>query len=314
MRNGLIYAIIAYTIWGLLPVYWRWFEMIPAGEILSHRIIWSFVFMAGLIALQKRWKELIPVLKTRKTLVPLLMSSLLITVNWLIFIWAVNNGHVIETSLGYYLTPLINVMLAVFFLREKPNKGQWVAVGLAGAGVLLVTVDYGGFPWISLVLALTFGLYGLVKKRVTIDASMGLMTETAIVVPVAMIYWSYLGVSQLDTAWSLPIPSLILLLLSGAATALPLLLFAKAARSLPLSMLGFIQYIGPTLTLVLSVTVFKETISSIMLISFSLIWTALIVYAMASIHAARVVLLERKVKIELPVIYSDPNESELKQL
>ncbi|TVY00393.1 EamA family transporter RarD [Cohnella terricola] len=287
MRNGLLNAICAYIIWGLLPLYWKWFETVPAGEILSHRIVWSFVFVAGLITLQKRWKELKLVLKDRGTLLPLIASSILITVNWLVFIWAVNNGHVVETSLGYYLTPLINVALAIVFLREKPTGGQWLAIVLAGAGVVLITVDYGSFPWVSISLALSFGLYGLVKKRVKIDASLGLMTETAIVVPVALVFWSYLGVSHASTVWSLPVGSLALLLLSGVATALPLLLFAKAAKSLTLSLLGFVQYIGPTLTLILSVTVFKETVSHVMLISFALIWSALIVYAMASIRAAR---------------------------
>jgi len=287
MRNGLINAIIAYTIWGLLPIYWKWFETMPAGEILSHRIIWSFVFVAGLIAVQKRWKELKSTITARSTLIPLIFSSLLITANWLIFIWAVNSGHVVETSIGYYLTPLFNVVLAVFFLREKPTGGQWLAVALAAAGVLLVAVDYGSFPWVSVSLALSFGFYGLVKKRVTMDASIGLMTETMIVVPVALIYWGYLGASHADTAWSLPLSSLLLLLLSGVATATPLLLFAKAAKKLPLSMLGFVQYIGPTLTLLISVLVFKETISSVLLISFCLIWTALVVYAMSSIRAAR---------------------------
>lgn len=287
MRSGLFNAIFAYMIWGLLPLYWKEFETMPAGEILSHRIIWSFIFVAGLISLQRRWRELAGLLRNRATLLPLIASSLLITVNWLVFIWAVNNGHVVETSLGYYLTPLINVALAIGFLREKPTGGQWLAIALAGAGVVLVTIDYGSVPWVSLTLALSFGLYGLVKKRVTIDSSLGLMTETAVVVPAALIYWSYLGASHTATAWTLPASSLVLLLLAGAATALPLLLFAKAAKKLPLSLLGFIQYIGPTLTLILSVTVFEETVSHVTLISFTLIWAALIVYAAATIRDAK---------------------------
>jgi len=287
MKIGLINAVFAYIIWGLLPLYWKYFEAMPAGEILTHRIVWSFVFVAGLISAQRRWKELKTTLKDRRTLLPLVASSLLITANWLIFIWAVNNEHVVETSLGYYLTPLINVALAIVFLREKPDGGQWLAIALAGAGVLLVAVDYGSFPWVSISLALSFGLYGLVKKKVTIDASLGLMTETAIVVPAALIFWSYLGATHSSTAWSLPTGSFALLLVSGAATALPLLMFANAARRLPLSLLGFVQYIGPTLTLILSVTVFKETVSQVMIVSFCLIWTALIVYATASIRAAR---------------------------
>ncbi|XID95538.1 EamA family transporter RarD [Paenibacillaceae bacterium WGS1546] len=287
MRNGLLYAIFAYIIWGLLPLYWKGLEAMPAGEILSHRIVWSFVFVAALIMLQRRWGDLRRALTDRQTLFPLIASCLLITVNWLVFIWAVSNGHVVETSLGYYLTPLINVALAIAFLREKPNRGQWLAIALAGAGVMIVAVDYGSFPWVSLTLAITFGLYGLVKKRVRIDAALGLMTETALVAPAALVFWGYLGVSGTATAWTLPGGTFVLLLFSGAATALPLLLFSYAAKSLPLSMLGFIQYIGPSLMLILSLTVFKETIGPAMLVCFILIWTALIVYAASSFRAAR---------------------------
>lgn len=287
MKSGLMNAIIAYTMWGLLPLYWKLFETMPAGEILSHRIVWSFVFVAILIAVQRKWSDLKAVAANRSSLLSLTVSSLLITANWLIFIWAVNNGHVVETSLGYYLTPLLNVLLGVLFLREKPSKGQWLAVALAGAGVLFVAIDYGRFPWISVSLALTFGLYGLAKKKVSFDSRIGLFTETAVVTPLALLFWIYLGASHTATAWSLPPGSLLLLLLAGAATALPLLFFAKAAKLLPLTTLGFVQYIGPSITLLLSVFVFDERISTVLLISFSLIWAALIVFAMSSIRAAK---------------------------
>ncbi|NOU70182.1 EamA family transporter RarD [Paenibacillus sp. LMG 31458] len=288
MKKGLWYAILAYTAWGLLPIYWRSFESLLAGEILSHRVIWSFVFMAILLLIGKsRWTEFRKMVTNRKMLLQIGVSSILISSNWLIFIWAVNNGHVIETSLGYYITPLINIMLAVMFLREKPSRSQWVAVVLAGAGVLLATIDYGRFPWVSLSLAFSFGLYSLVKKRVSYDASIGLAGETVIVFPIAVAYIAYLHFTHHDSAWALPPISLVMLLLSGVATALPLLWFAKAAARLPLSMLGFIQYIGPSITLMLSVFVFKEKFSPVLLISFSLIWTALIVYALASMRVAR---------------------------
>jgi chloramphenicol-sensitive protein RarD len=288
MKKGLWYAVLAYTAWGLLPIYWRSFESLLAGEILSHRVIWSFVFMAILLLIGKsRWTEFRKMVTNGKMLLQIGVSSILISSNWLIFIWAVNNGHVIETSLGYYITPLINIMLAVLFLREKPSRSQWVAVALAGAGVLLATIDYGRFPWVSLSLAFSFGLYSLVKKRVSYDASIGLAGETVIVFPIAVAYIVYLHFTHHDSAWALPPISLAMLLLSGVATALPLLWFAKAAARLPLSMLGFIQYIGPSITLLLSVFVFKEKFSPVLLISFSLIWTALIVYAFASIRVAR---------------------------
>ncbi|NRF94312.1 EamA family transporter RarD [Paenibacillus frigoriresistens] len=293
MKKGLWYAILAYIAWGLLPVYWRSFGSLLAGEILSHRVIWSFIFMAILLLIGKsRWKEFREMVTNRKALLQIGISSILISSNWLIFIWAVNNGHVIETSLGYYITPLINIMLAVLFLREKPSRSQWVAVALAGAGVLLATIDYGRFPWVSLSLALSFGLYSLVKKRVSYDASIGLAGETVIVFPIAVAYIAYLHFSHHDSAWALPPISLAMLLLSGVVTALPLLWFAKAAARLPLSMLGFIQYIGPSITLLLSVFLFKEKFSPVLLISFSLIWTALIVYALASMRVARTSVAE----------------------
>ncbi|TXK84363.1 EamA family transporter RarD [Paenibacillus sp. N3.4] len=288
MKKGLWYAILAYTAWGLLPLYWKSFESLVAGEILSHRVIWSFVFMTVFLMIGSgRWNDIRKMVTNRKTMLLIGASSLLISSNWLIFIWAVNNGHVIETSLGYYITPLINVMLAVLFLKEKPSGSQWLAVALAGAGVLLATIDYGRFPWVSLTLASTFGLYSLVKKRVSYDATIGLAGETAFVFPLAVAYIIYLHLSHHDSAWSLPSLSFVLLLLSGVATALPLLWFAKAAARLPLSMLGFIQYIGPSITLLLSVFIFKEKFSPMLLISFSLIWTALIVYALASMRMAR---------------------------
>jgi chloramphenicol-sensitive protein RarD len=288
MKKGLGYAIIAYIAWGLLPVYWKLFGSLMAGEILSHRVIWSFVFMAILIVAGKgRWKQFRTLMTNRRTFLLVGASSLLISTNWLIFIWAVNNGHVIETSLGYYITPLFNIMLAVMFLREKPTGRQWLAVALAGVGVLIATIDYGRFPWVSLTLACTFGLYSLVKKRVTYDAATGLAGETAVVFPIALAYVIYLTATGQDSAWSLPPLTLIMLLLAGAATAMPLLWFAKAAVQLPLSMLGFIQYIGPSITLLLSIFVFKENFSPVLLISFAFIWSALVVYAMASMRVAR---------------------------
>jgi chloramphenicol-sensitive protein RarD len=288
MKKGLGYAIIAYIAWGLLPVYWKLFGSLMAGEILSHRVIWSFVFMAILIVAGKgRWQQLRNLMTNRRTFLLVGASSLLISTNWLIFIWAVNNGHVIETSLGYYITPLFNIMLAVLFLREKPTGRQWLAVALAGIGVLIATVDYGRFPWVSLTLAGTFGLYSLVKKRVTYDAATGLAGETAVVFPIALVYIIYLFATGQESALSLPPITLILLILSGAATAMPLLWFAKAASQLPLSMLGFIQYIGPSITLFLSIFVFKENFSPVLLVSFAFIWSALVVYAMASMRVAR---------------------------
>ncbi|RTE11579.1 EamA family transporter RarD [Paenibacillus whitsoniae] len=294
MKKGLIYAILAYIAWGLLPVYWKLFGSMLPGEILAHRVIWSFVFMTILLLAGKgQWKAFTQLLTVPRTLLVVATSSLLISANWLIFIWAVNNGHVIETSIGYYITPLFNIMLAVLFLREKPTGAQWVAVGLAAIGVAIATIDYGHFPWVSVSLAASFGLYSLVKKRVAYGASIGLAGETAVVLPLALIYVGYLYATHQATVGTLPAYKLILLLLAGAATAMPLLWFAKAAVRLPLSMLGFIQYIGPSITLLLSVFVFKEKFSPALLASFAFIWSALVVYALASIRTARAAAVQR---------------------
>lgn len=289
MNNGLINAIIAYIMWGVLPLYWKLFDDVPAGEILSHRVVWSFVFMGILVAIQRRWSDVKRIWTSRSLLLSLAASGLLIAVNWLIFIWAVNNGHVVESSLGYYLNPLLNVLLAVVFLHEKPNRGQWLAVAIAAVAVLIIAIDYGRFPWISISLAASFGLYGLAKKKIKQDASVGLLSETAVVLPVALGYWIYLGIVGKTTAWTLPAPTFFELLLSGVVTALPLLFFARAAARMSLSTLGFVQYIGPTIMLILSIFVFKESVSPVLLVGFALIWTALVVYAVASMRATKLV-------------------------
>lgn len=224
---------------------------------------------------------------SRSLLLSLAASGLLIAANWLIFIWAVNNGHVVETSLGYYLNPLLNVLLAVVFLREKPNRGQWLGIAIAGAAVLIIAIDYGRFPWVAISLAVSFGLYGLAKKKIVQDASVGLLSETAVILPVALGYWIYLAAVGKTTAWTLPAPVFVELLLSGVVTALPLLFFARAAARMALSTLGFVQYIGPTIMLLLSIFVFKESVSPVLLIGFALIWTALVVYAVASVRSTK---------------------------
>lgn len=287
MNNGLVNAIIAYIMWGVLPLYWKVFNDVPAGEILSHRVVWSFVFMGILVTVQRRWGDIKRIAANRTQLLSLTASGLLIAVNWLIFIWAVNNGHVVETSLGYYLNPLLNVLLAVVFLHEKPNRGQWLAIAIAGAAVLIIAIDYGRFPWIAISLAVSFGLYGLAKKKTKQDASAGLLSETAVVLPIALGYWIYLAATGESTAWALSPSMFVGLLLSGVVTALPLLFFARAAARMSLSALGFVQYIGPTIMLLLSIFVFKETVSPVLLAGFGLIWTALVVYAVSSVRGAK---------------------------
>lgn len=286
MNNGLINAIIAYIMWGFSRCIGSCLKMYRQARFcrigLSGRLSsWVFSLPSSAAGDMKR------IVADRSLLLSLTASGLLIAINWLIFIWAVNNGHVVETSLGYYLNPLLNVLLAVVFLHEKPNRGQWLAIAIAGVAVLIIAIDYGRFPWVAISLAVSFGLYGLAKKKIKQDASVGLFSETAVVLPIALGYWIYLAIVGKATAWTLPAPMFFELLLAGVVTALPLLFFARAAARMSLSTLGFVQYIGPTIMLILSVFVFKETVSPVLLVGFALIWTALIVYATASIRATR---------------------------
>ncbi|NOU94998.1 EamA family transporter RarD [Paenibacillus sp. LMG 31456] len=279
MKQGIIFGILSYLSWGLLPLYWRLFETMPAWEILSHRIVWSFVFVAVLVTVAKKWKQLKGVISSKKSKAAVLLCSIFISINWFLFIWAVNNGHVIETSLGYYMNPLISVVFAVMFLKERLGAGQWIAIGLAGAGVLIMAIQYGHIPWIAVFLAISFALYGLAKKIANLDVLLGLTWETLIVSPIALLYLLFIQAQGTSTFSSLSGSSVILLLLSGAATALPLFWFAQAAKRLPLSMVGFIQYIAPTTSLLLAIFVFHEPFTEGQLISFSFIWGALILYS-----------------------------------
>ncbi|WP_284140196.1 MULTISPECIES: EamA family transporter RarD [unclassified Virgibacillus] len=279
-KAGIIYAALAYLIWGFLPIYWKLLDEVPAGEILAHRIIWSFLFMLIILVSLKKGrafiKECLLIMQDRKKLVGILFASIFISLNWLAYIWAVNNNHVIQASLGYYINPLVSVLLGILFLKERLTRRQLLSVLLATVGVIYLTFSYGVFPWISLLLALTFGLYGLLKKTVDISAMYGLTLETMLVTPIAIIYLFRLP----SNTFSETFPSMptVLLMGAGIVTAIPLLLFASGAKRIPLALAGFLQYIAPTLMLILGVFVYDETFSQAHLISFALIWLALILY------------------------------------
>ncbi|MCU6793159.1 EamA family transporter RarD [Paenibacillus sp. WQ 127069] len=287
MKKGVIYSVLAYLSWGFLPLYWRLFQSMPAWEILAHRIVWSLVFVAILVSAAKRWKQLKSAVPNLKSKVAVLLCSIFISCNWFLFIWAVNNGHVIETSLGYYMNPLISVVFAVIFLKERLSVGQWVAILLAGFGVLIMAIQYGTIPWVAISLAVSFALYGLAKKIAGLDVLLGLTWETIVVFPIAFIYLLYIQSAGSATVSSLPSYSIVLLLLSGAATALPLFWFAQAAKLLPLSMVGFIQYIAPTTSLLLAIFVFHEPFTEPQLIAFSFIWLALLIYSFVTFKKSR---------------------------
>jgi chloramphenicol-sensitive protein RarD len=286
-KKGAFYAILAYGAWGLLPLYWKLFDTMTPLEVLAYRIIWSFVFVWILIVASSRVKDCLKAAKDSKRLLMMVLCSLLITTNWLIYIYAVNSGHMVEASLGYYINPLVSVLLGVIFLREQLSAFQWVAIGLALIGVSVMTYTYGKIPWIAISLALSFGLYGLAKKKVQVDSMIGLTWETTIVFPVSLIYATVLLANGTDTVFTLPPASMVMLLLAGVATATPLLWFGIAAKMLDLSVLGFFQYIAPTLTLFLGIFLYHETFTSIDLVAFMFIWAALLVFTISNISHAR---------------------------
>lgn len=286
MNIGYLAAALSYVMWGLLPIYWKTFTEVGAWEILSHRIIWSVVFVLLLMTVTKKWKQLKEALPDWKSKLAIIVSSLLISANWVIYIWAVNNNHILDASLGYYINPLISVFLGVFFLGERLTKLQWGSIALAAIGVAIMTISFGNFPWVSITLAITFGLYGLAKKKVKIEPLIGLTLETLIVLPIALLY--LVGFEHGGVAFAvLPTWKIAILLLAGVATALPLLLFAEGAKRLSLSALGFLQYISPTLTLILGILVYDEAFTTVDQIAFGFIWSALVLYTIQVIRKQR---------------------------
>lgn len=276
--SGVAFAFAAYLTWGFFPAYWKLLTGVSPLEIIAHRVLWSFVFVAGLLTVARRWQEVARVLRRGRTLGALLVSTALITFNWFIFIWAVNVGHVTQASLGYYINPLVNVVLARLFLGERLRGLQWPAVALAAAGVLFLAVSRGEVPWVSLLLAGTFGAYGLVRKMASVEALPGLAVETGLAAPVGLLYLLFGPLEEPALGGSTR--ELLLLIGSGVATALPLLWFAIAARRLRYSTLGIIQYIAPTCQLVLAVLAYGEDFTSHHAITFALIWTAVLLYAL----------------------------------
>ena len=277
-RSALIAGLAAFVTWGLIPVYWKLLRTIAASEILAHRFVWTSVFLILLLTWQGRWPEVKKAAQSRRALLYCLFSGLAISINWLLFIWAVNMGRVIETSLGYFMTPLVNVLFGAVFLRERLTRWQLVSVLLATAGVLNLTFGYGKFPWVALSLCLSFGTYGLLRKQSGTRPIPGLFLETALLTPVALLYLLKLnrdGILVFGPGhWSMS----FLLISTGIVTGLPLVWFGHAARHLRLTTLGFLQYLSPTGSFFLGVFLYHEPFTRGHLITFSLIWTALAIF------------------------------------
>jgi len=276
--QGVAYGVAAYTMWGCFPLFFALFEGVPAYEVLIHRIIWSCVFLALVITLMRRWHPVRDALARPERLGRVLGCALLIALNWGVYIYAVETRHVLQASLGYFLTPLVNVALGMLILRERMAVLQGVAVALAAAAILLQLVMLGTMPWISLVLALSFGTYGLLRKQILLDGLSGLFVETLLLLPVALLV--LLGMVELGLSqFSGEVRTTLLLIASGVVTALPLLAFAGAARRLRLATVGFLMYINPSMQFVIALLVFNEAITPIQVASFALIWLALVLYS-----------------------------------
>jgi chloramphenicol-sensitive protein RarD len=282
-QSGVWYGVAAYALWGILPLYWKQLHNVPATEILAHRILWSFGFITILIGCCRRWGEVKQTAGNVKKRGLFLWAALLISANWFTYIWAVNAGHIVECSLGYYINPLFSVCLGMFFLKEKLNFWQLLALGFALTGVITLTAQYGKIPWIALTLTVTFGLYGLVKKLIRVEAMVGLTLETLIVAPIALGYILWLQASGNGALGNIGPVGTMMLVSAGIVTALPLLWFAQAANRIPLSTLGFVQYLSPTISLLLGVFIYKEPFTRTHLVSFGLIWVALVIFSCSAI-------------------------------
>lgn len=286
-RQGIMLALSAYVLWGLTPLFFKMLHQVPPVEILLHRIIWSFVFMLLLMTGLKGFHRIKLIIKRPKQLAILMITSLLIACNWLLYIWAVNNDHMLDASLGYFINPLLNVMLGMIFLDERLTRLQWLAMILAAIGVLVQVVSFGSVPIVSIALAVTFGLYALLRKKVNIDAQSGLLLETALLFPVAVGYLllspQAASAGMLTNSWDVN----LLLLLAGVVTSIPLLCFSGAAIRIPLTVLGVFQYIGPSIMFLLAVALYNESFDLEKGLTFGFIWLALVVFTLDMVYRRR---------------------------
>jgi len=287
MKKGVISGIGAYLIWGFFPIYLKALLVVPPLQIMLHRVVWAFVFVLLLVIIRRRWPGIKKSLHNPRVVMTYTMTALLLAVNWLVYIYGINSEQVVETSLGYFINPLLNVALGVIFLREYLRPMQWLPVGLAGLGVLYLTLQYGALPWIALTLAFSFGMYGLIKKIAPLGAVDSLFVETGIIFLPALIYLLFSenqgSGAFLNQGWLIS----LLLVFSGLVTALPLLLFGRAARLIPLSLLGILQYIAPTVQFLLGIFLYQEPFSATRLVGFIIIWIALGIFTLEGIHNRR---------------------------
>jgi chloramphenicol-sensitive protein RarD len=285
--SGFLLGLLAYALWGVLPIYFKLLGHVPAVDIVAHRVLWSLPFLAVLLIVSRQWREIRAVVAQRRTMATLAATAVLIGVNWLLYVYSVTSGHILAASFGYYLNPLANVLLGRFVLKERLGPLQWTAVAIAGAGISVLAAGALSQLWISLTLCVSFALYGLMRKVVAADAIVGLSVETALLFPIALLWLAWhassgapvLGDTTTDTS---------LLLLAGVVSTTPLLLFTAAARRLPYSTLGMLQFLAPTLQFLIAVLLYDEAFTTAHAIAFAAIWTALALYVTALLRQARV--------------------------
>jgi chloramphenicol-sensitive protein RarD len=281
MNRGVWYALGAYVIWGVHAIFWKNLQQIPALQLICHRIVWAYVLLTSYVLVSGQGRALFDKAKSFSVLRIYTAAALFISINWLIFVWGVNAGYVVETSLGYFINPLVSVLIGVLFLDERLRRGQWIAVALASIGVLVLSFAYGAIPWIALALAFSFAFYGLIKKHASLNAIQGLTLETLILFVPALGYLLYAEAQHTGAFMHTDVNTTLMLVFgTGLITSVPLLMFSSAARRIPLSLVGILQYIAPSLQFLVGVLVYHETVTRNQYIGFSLVWTALLIFAL----------------------------------
>ena len=281
-----MFALAAYTMWGIAPMYFKLLGNVPALEIVMHRIVWSVLVLCVLLVVRKKFSQVLIAIRDPKIITTLAISGLLLAVNWLVFIWAVNNDKLLDASLGYFINPIFNILLARFFLQERLTRLQLLAAFVALAGVVFLIFSYGQLPWIALVLATSFSVYGLLRKKVTVDSMPGLLIESCIMLPFALLYWCIMDTSS-GNMLANSVDLNIILLLAGVVTTAPLLCFTAAARRIRYTTLGFFQYIGPSLMFLLAIMHYQEPLDTSRVVTFVCVWSGLLIYVYDSLRVYR---------------------------
>jgi chloramphenicol-sensitive protein RarD len=287
MKKGVWLALGAYAIWGLFPIYWKWLHQVPAVQLLGHRIVWSFAFLMVAIGLGRQWRAFGAAAFKPQILLIYLVAAILISINWLTYLFAVNSGFVVEASLGYFINPLISVLLALVVLRERLRPLQWVTIGLAAIGVVYVSLAYGSVPWFAVTLAISFGLYGLVKKTAPLGSLHGMALETGLLFLPAISYLLFAEATHQGAFLHTDLTGTLLMIGGGLITTVPLLLFGSAVQQIPLALVGVLQYVNPTLQFLLGTLVYHEPFSVAQFVGFSIVWIALILYGVEGLVTYR---------------------------